>query len=86
MQWYQAISQTLQIGCIAYAHTPDSQRKNLDDKSIKCGHLGVSEGSKVCKWYEHTPKKVIISRDVIFAETEKWKWNEGEIEEKKNLA
>lgn len=49
MQWYQAISQTLQIGCIAYAHTPDSQRKNLDDKSIKCGHLGVSEGSKVCK-------------------------------------
>jgi transposase InsO family protein len=64
------------FGCIAYTHVPDAQRKKLDDKSIKCIFLGVSEESKVYRLYNPVSKKIIISRDVIFAETEKWKWNE----------
>ena len=67
------------FGCIAYAHVPDAQRKKLDDKSIKCVHLGVSEESKAYKLYDPITKKVIVSRDVIFAEKEKWKWNKEEI-------
>jgi len=74
------------FGCIAYAHVPDAQRKKLDDKSIKCVHLGVSEESKAYKLYDPITKKVIVSKDVIFAEKEKWKWNKEEIGEKKNLA
>lgn len=37
------------FGCIAYAHAPDSQGKNLDDKSINCVNLGVNDKSKAYK-------------------------------------
>ncbi|PNX58192.1 retrovirus-related Pol polyprotein from transposon TNT 1-94, partial [Trifolium pratense] len=43
------------FGCIAFAHIPDSQRKKLDNKSIKCVHLGISDESKAYKLYN--PKK-----------------------------
>jgi transposase InsO family protein len=64
------------FGCIAYTHVPDAQRRKLDDKSVKCIFLGVSEESKAYRLYNPISKKIIISRDVIFAENEKWKWNE----------
>ena len=31
------------FGCITYVHIPDVHRKKLDNKSIKCVHLDVSE-------------------------------------------
>jgi IS30 family transposase len=31
------------FGCVAYTHIPDAQRNKLDDKSMKCIFLGVSE-------------------------------------------
>ncbi|MCI39571.1 retrovirus-related pol polyprotein from transposon tnt 1-94, partial [Trifolium medium] len=37
------------FGCIAFAHIPDSQRSKLDNKSVKCVHLGLSEESKAYK-------------------------------------
>jgi transposase InsO family protein len=37
------------FGCLAYAHVPNSQRKKLDSKSIKCVHLGISDESKAYK-------------------------------------
>jgi hypothetical protein len=79
------------FGCVAYTHIPDAQRKKLDDKSMKCIFLGVSEESKAYRLYNPANKKIIISRDVIFAESEKWKWNETshsedfETEENENL-
>ncbi|PNX68425.1 cysteine-rich receptor-like protein kinase 25-like protein, partial [Trifolium pratense] len=63
------------FGCIAYTHVPDAQRKKLDDKSIKCIFLGISEESKAYRLYHPPTKRIIISRDVKFAEQEKWKWN-----------
>jgi hypothetical protein len=79
------------FGCVAYTHIPDAQRKKLDDKSMKCIFLGVSEESKAYRLYNPANKKIIISKDVIFAESEKWKWNETshsedfETEENENL-
>jgi hypothetical protein len=79
------------FGCVAYTHVPDARRKKLDDKSVKCIFLGVSEESKAYRIYNPLSKKIIISRDVIFAETGKWKWNEAshsedfEIEHSENL-
>lgn len=58
------------FGCVAHVHVPDSQRKKLDNRSIKCLLLGVSEESKAYKLYDPITKKVIISRDVVFAESE----------------
>jgi hypothetical protein len=63
------------FGCIAYAHVPDAQRKKLDNKSVKCIFLGVSEESKAYRLYNPVTKKKIISRDVVFIENEKWSWN-----------
>jgi hypothetical protein len=63
------------FGCIAYAHVPDAQRKKLDNKSVKCIFLGVSEESKAYRLYNPVTKKIIISRDVVFIENEKWSWN-----------
>lgn len=64
------------FGCIGYVHVPDSQRKKLDPKGIKCVLLGVSEESKAYKLYDPIQKKILISRDVVFAEDQSWNWNE----------
>jgi hypothetical protein len=66
------------FGCLAYAHIPDSQRKKLDNKSIKCVHLGLSDESKAYKLYDPAQRKIIVSRDVIFDETRGWDWDNKE--------
>jgi len=66
------------FGCIGYVHVPDAHRKKLDSKSTKCVLLGVSEESKAYKLYDPISKKVIVSRDVVFAENEKWNWESKE--------
>ncbi|MCH92472.1 retrovirus-related pol polyprotein from transposon tnt 1-94 [Trifolium medium] len=65
------------FGCLAFVHIPDVQRKKLDNKSIKCVHLGVSEESKAYKLYSPIDKKIIISRDVVFDESKGWNWGES---------
>jgi hypothetical protein len=56
------------FGCLTFAHVPDSQRTKLDNKSIRCVHLGVSEESKAYKLYDPKKMKIIISRGVVFEE------------------
>jgi hypothetical protein len=63
------------FGCIAHVHVPDVKRKKLDNKSIKCVLLGVSEESKAYKLYNPIDRKIIVSRDVIFEESKGWNWN-----------
>jgi len=63
------------FGCVAYVHVPDTQRKKLDDKSTRCILLGLSEESKAYKLYDPKSKKVVISRDVVFEESQGWNWN-----------
>ncbi|GAU44223.1 hypothetical protein TSUD_399870 [Trifolium subterraneum] len=64
------------FGCIGYVHIPDTQRKKLDPKGIKCVLLGVSEESKAYKLYDPLQKKIIISKDVVFDESNGWNWDE----------
>jgi transposase InsO family protein len=68
------------FGCLAYAHVPDAQRKKLDPKSIKCILLGVSEESKAYKVFDPINKKIIISRDIVFDESQGWDWEEKSTE------
>jgi hypothetical protein len=65
------------FGCLAFVHVPDSQRIKMDNKSIKCVHLGVSDESKAYKLYDPIKKRILISRDVVFEENKSWKWNNG---------
>ncbi|KAK2412918.1 hypothetical protein QL285_048063 [Trifolium repens] len=66
------------FGCLAYAHVPDSQRRKLDSKSIKCVYLGISDESKAYRLYDPVEKKIIVSRDVIFDESKGWDWDNKE--------
>ncbi|XP_042450656.1 uncharacterized protein LOC122035309 [Zingiber officinale] len=62
------------FGCIGHVHISDSKRKKLDDKSLRCVLLGMSEESKVYRLYDPASKTIIVSRDMIFEENECWEW------------
>ncbi|CAL9019232.1 unnamed protein product [Prunus brigantina] len=53
------------FGCLAHVHVPDQKRIKLDDKSIQCVLLGVSDDSKAYRLFDPVSKKIIV-RDVIF--------------------
>ena len=61
------------FGSITYSHVPKTARSKLDDKAVKTIFIGYKNGGY--KLYNPMTKKVIISRDVTFAEDEEWKWN-----------
>ncbi|RVW64797.1 Retrovirus-related Pol polyprotein from transposon TNT 1-94 [Vitis vinifera] len=63
------------FGCISHVHVPDNKRTKLDDKSLSCVLLGVSEGSKAYRLYDPTSQRIIISRDVVFEEDKNWDWD-----------
>ena len=60
---------------IAHVHIPEQKRTKLDDRSLKCVLLRVSDESKAYRLYDPATKKIIVSRDVIFEEGAKWDWN-----------
>ena len=70
---------------VAHVHVPDSQRKKLDNKSFKCVLLGVSEESKAYRLYNPSSKKIVISRDIVCVEDEKWNWGKSTEEVKRDL-
>jgi hypothetical protein len=66
------------FGCLAYVHVPETQRKKLDSRSVKCMHLGLSEESKAYKLYDPEKRKIVISRDVVFDEGKSWNWSNSD--------
>ena len=50
---------------------PKEKRNNLGARSRKCIFLGYEEYSKAYRLYDEVNKKFVISRDVIFLETNK---------------
>ena len=63
------------FGCISHVYVPDSKRAKLDDKSLACVLLGVSEESKAYRLYDPASQKIIVSRDVVFEEDKCWNWD-----------
>ena len=59
------------FGSIAYVHVPVQTRTKLDDRGEKTIFVGYTHGGY--KLFNPMKKKVIVSRDVIFAEDEAWK-------------
>jgi hypothetical protein len=70
------------FGCIGHIHIPNNKKQKLDDKSFKCVLLSLSEESKAYRFYDLVSKKVVIYRDIVFEEDEKWNW--GKIVEETN--
>lgn len=65
------------FGSIGYVHVPDVKRTKLDDKSVKCVMISYTSKSKAYKMFDPTEKKAHVSRDVIFEEEKKWKWDDS---------
>ncbi|KAL0405993.1 UNVERIFIED_CONTAM: Retrovirus-related Pol polyprotein from transposon TNT 1-94 [Sesamum latifolium] len=63
------------FGCVAYVHIPDSSRTKLDEKSLRCVLLRISEESKAYRLYDPISRRIITSRDVVFEESENWVWD-----------
>ena len=47
-----SVSHFIIFGCTVYVHVPNNKRTKLEDKSLKCVLLGVSEESKAYKLYD----------------------------------
>jgi len=60
------------FGCICYPHIPKDERSKLDDKAKCCVFLGYSDQSKAYRVYDVKTKKIIISRDVVFHESQRF--------------
>jgi len=59
----------LQIfGSTYFLYVPKENRKNLDEKYIKCILVGYSKASKAYRCYDPLSGKIHINRDVIFEE------------------
>ena len=56
------------FGSLAFVHIPHGERKKLEYKSRKCMFVGYDLQSKAYRVYDHTRKKIIITRDVVFDE------------------
>lgn len=65
-----SVRQLRVFGCLTHVHFSDSHRKKLDDKSMKCVFLGVSEEYKAYRFYEPNTKRIITRIDVVFSESE----------------
>ncbi|KAF2351060.1 hypothetical protein FHG87_018182 [Trinorchestia longiramus] len=58
------------FGCMANAHVPKDEREKLDRKSKTCVLLGYGSGTKGYRLYDFKAKKVLLSRDVVFNESQ----------------
>lgn len=69
--WYNKdanIDKLKEFGSIVYAHIPKQKRKKFDKKSTKCVLVGYCDnGYRV---FDPQTKKVVASRDLIFAKNE----------------
>src|SRR5580658_7861382 len=57
-------------GCVAYCHVPKVNRKKLDATAVKTVFIGYSMEAKAWKCMEPGSKKIIVSRDVTFLESD----------------
>lgn len=53
----------------------NAKRTKLDNKSLYCVLLGVSEVSKAYRRYDPISQMIITSRDVVFEEDKGWDWD-----------
>ncbi|KAF2359941.1 Reverse transcriptase RNA-dependent DNA polymerase [Trinorchestia longiramus] len=58
------------FGCMAYAHVPKDEREKLDSKSKTCVLLRYGSETKGYRLYDFNAKRVLLSRDVVFNESQ----------------
>jgi len=62
--------QTRVFRCLVFFHVHSPYRGKLDPRAIKCVFIGYAPHKKEYKFYYPQSRKVYISKDVTFHETE----------------
>ncbi|KAK9140896.1 hypothetical protein Scep_010577 [Stephania cephalantha] len=63
------------FGCLCFTHVPQIKRDKLDNKVVPGIFIGYNNTSKAYRVFQPQSRKILISRDVVFMEAEKWDWN-----------
>jgi hypothetical protein len=62
------------FGCVAYIKKTRPHLGKLDDHGVKVVFIGYQDGSKAYRFYDPIAERVHVSRNAIFAESERWDW------------
>ena len=68
------------FGCTAYHYNTDPAKKKLDDRSTKCRFLGI-QGQNQFRLWDPSAKKVVISANVLWDESDAGWWKESREDE-----
>jgi len=63
------------FGCKGHVKTVLPHLKKLEDKSRPMVYFGLEEGSKAHRMFDSQTSRVVVSRDVVFEEGQKWCWD-----------
>jgi len=64
------------FGCLCFTHVLASKRDKLDKRASPNIFIGYNTTSKAHKIFQPQTGKIVVSRDVHFAEDEEWSWDD----------
>ena len=69
------------FGCVAFVKVVGGHLKKLEDRSKKMVYFGVEDGTKGYRLFDPESRKLRVSRDVVFYESQSWNWYKNKKEE-----
>ena len=63
------------FGCVAHVKDTRKHPSKLEDRSMPMIFIGYELGSKAYRCLDPVNLKVVINRDIIFEESERWTWS-----------
>jgi len=66
------------FGCKGHVKIVLPHLKKLEDRSKPMVYLGLEEGSKAHRMFDPQTRRIVVSRDVVFEEGQKWCWDTTE--------
>jgi hypothetical protein len=66
------------FGCVAHVKHTHPSLKKLDDRSHKTIFVGYEVASKAYRCYDPVERHVVVLRNVVFVEADKWRWDNND--------
>jgi hypothetical protein len=79
--WYgfkPSVEHFRKVGCVAHVKQGAKHLSKLEDRSTPMVFIGYEHGSKAWRFYNPATKRVVVSRDAIFEESQAWDWSDAE--------